>query len=120
MDEKEVWVNLAAEAYRMRCFAKGIAEKSEEPRLARRASNAVTRFDKHFVENLKKLGLELLDFTGQDYETGLPVQPVNLQDFAPDEPLVIETMLEPSIKEYGTANMLKVGVAALQRKHEQR
>ncbi len=119
MDEKEIWVHLATEAYRMRSFAKGIAERSEDPRLAKRASNAVTRFDKHFVENLRKLGLELLDFTGQDYEMGLPVQPVNLQDFAPDDPLVIETMLEPSIKEYGTANILKVGVAALQRKQEQ-
>ena len=50
-----------------------------------------------------------MDFTGADFETGLPVAPINLADFAADENLIIETMLEPTIKLANSTEIVKRG-----------
>lgn len=106
-------LNLAVEAYRLRSFTEGVSSCLMDARLSKRAINVFTRFDKHFTESLASLGIELLDFTGRTYDIGLPVHPINLDDFSAEESLVIEMMIEPVIKEYGTPHILKPGVVAL-------
>lgn len=111
--QKQVLLDLVMETYRLRNFASSFTTNVKEDRLLRRSKNVFSRFDKHFKEDLQEMGIEVLDFTGKPYDIGLPVQPINLEDFSVDEPLFIEMMIEPVIKEYGTANILKTGVVAL-------
>ncbi len=108
-------LDVVIEAYRLRMLTQSLSSHTTDIRLSKRAVNALSRFDKHFMESLKSLGMEILDFTGAAYDIGLPVHPINLEDFSPETPLVIDMMIEPVIKEYGTANILKPGVVALAR-----
>jgi len=57
-----------------------------------------------------------VDFTGAEFETGLPVEPINLADFAAEENLFVEAMLEPTIKPTNSAEIIKLGVAVLGRR----
>jgi len=110
---KTEMINLIVEAYRLRNFTTNLVKHTNDIRLIKRASNIITRFDKHFLGTLHSFNLELLDFTGHVYETGLPVHPINLADFEAEEILVIEAMIEPVIKESNSANILKPGVVVL-------
>ena len=42
--------------------------------------------------------------------------PINLDDFAAEENLIVETMLEPTIKIVNSAEIIKHGAAVLGRK----
>ncbi len=75
--------------------------------LRQKISNQVARFDKKFLQTTEVLGVEVVDFTGTEFETGLPVAPINLADFAVDDELIVETMLEPTIKLANSATALK-------------
>lgn len=110
---KTEMINLIVEAYRLRNFTANLVKNANDVRLIKRASNIITRFDKHFLGTLHTFNLELLDFTGHVYETGLPVHPINLADFEAEDILVIEAMIEPVIKESNSANILKPGVVVV-------
>lgn len=110
---KTEMINLIVEAYRLRNFTANLVKNTNDVRLIKRASNIITRFDKHFLGTLNTFNLELLDFTGHVYETGLPVHPINLADFEGEDILVIEAMIEPVIKESNSANILKPGVVVV-------
>lgn len=60
-------------------------------------------------------GVEVLDFTGAEFEIGLPVEPINLADFAAEEILFVAAMIEPTIKIAGTTEIVKRGAAVLGR-----
>lgn len=59
------------------------------------------------------LGVEILSYEGMDYDIGLPVDPLNLEDFEEGQELFIETMLEPVIKKQGTSEVIRNGKAIL-------
>ena len=56
-----------------------------------------------------------MDFTGAEFDAGLPLTPINLADFASDENLFVESMLEPTIKLAGSAQVIRLGTAILGR-----
>ncbi len=50
---------------------------------------------------LAGLGLRLADHDGQAYSPGLPAEPVNPEDFASEEGLVVADTIEPTILQDG-------------------
>ena len=117
MDEKNLnaVAELLAEGWRLNHFTKNLTRFADE-KLKRKIDNQVARFDKKFVRAAAELGLEVVDFTGLDFETGLPIEPINLADFAADENLFVEAMLEPTIKRKDSAEIVKLGTAVLGRR----
>ena len=61
--------------------------------------------------------MEVWDFTSEEFETGLPITPINLDDFAANENLFVEAMLEPTIKIADEATIVKKGAAVLGRRN---
>ena len=108
-------VDLLTESWRLNRFTKNLA-KHADAKLQKKISNQVARFDKHFLAATEIFGIEVLDFTGKDFEEGLPIMPINLDDFAAEENLIVETMLEPTIKIVNSAKIIKHGAAVLGRK----
>lgn len=117
VDEKKfsAVVDLLTESWRLNQFTKKLAQVGDA-KLQRKISNQVARFDKHFLAATEIFGVEVLDFTGEEFETGLPIMPINLSDFAADENLIVAAMLEPTIKLAGAAEIIKCGAAVLGRK----
>lgn len=106
-------IDLLIESWRLNQFTKKLAARLADEKVQRKALNQVARFDKHFQTVTAELGLEVLDFTGAEFETGLPISPINLADFAEEENLFVEAMLEPTIKIAGSAEIVKIGAAVL-------
>ena len=75
----------------------------------------VVRFDKHLQTTLDALNLQILDFTGEEFEAGLPILPINLGDFCANDVLFVEVMMEPTIKIADTAEIVKKGAVVLGR-----
>ena len=55
-------------------------------------------FIKSVEASLDTVGLRIVDdLEGQDYDAGMAVSPLNLCDYEPNEPLIVEQMIEPII-----------------------
>ena len=117
MDDKKLnaVAELLTEGWRLNRFTKNLTRFADE-KIQRKIDNQVARFDKKFFRAAAELGLEVVDFTGAEFETGLPVEPINLADFAAEENLFVEAMLEPTIKRTNSAEIIKLGVAVLGRR----
>lgn len=108
-------IDLVAESWRLNQFMKKFAPRIADERIRKKFSNQITRFDKKLSTATEIFGLELVDFTGAEFETGLPISPINLADFAADETLFVENMLEPTIKVANSTEIVKRGSAVLRR-----
>ena len=106
-------VDLLTESWRLNQFTKNLSANIAEEKNQRKILNQVSRFDKHFRAAAEIFGLEVLDFTGAEFETGLPISPINLADFAAEENLFVAAMIEPTIKIAGSAEIVKRGAAVL-------
>ncbi len=77
------------------------------------------RMDKVIKNYCDELQIEMLDYSGIEYEIGLPVDPLNLDDFEEkDIKLYINMMIEPVIKEKGTSVIIHNGKVILSDKKE--
>ncbi|WP_042876613.1 hypothetical protein [Cupriavidus necator] len=78
--------------------------------------NQVRYFHKKVEESLAASGLKLVNVEGQPFDPGIAASALNLGDFAPEDPLIVDQMVEPIImgpeglKRQGTI-MLKKGQA---------
>ncbi len=106
-------VELIAEGWRMNHFMKSL--RVADDKLGKKFSNQVARFDKKFSAATETFGLEIVDFTGCEFEAGLPIAPINLADFEAEEKLFVATMLDPTIKISNSAEIVKRGAAVLRR-----
>jgi hypothetical protein len=70
-------------------------------------------FIKRLKEGLEKANLRLVDASGQEFEPGMAITPLNLEDFAADDRLLIDHMVEPIIM--GPQGLLRAGTAILRR-----
>ena len=115
MDDKKfsAAVDLLVEGWRLNRFTKSLL--TADDKLRRKISNTAARFDKHFRSAAEIFGLDVVDFTGAEFDAGLPLTPINLADFASDENLFVEAMLEPTIKLAGSAQVIRLGTAILGR-----
>lgn len=78
-----------------------------------RYTNQVRYFIKRNEELLEAAGLRLVNLEGQPYDTGLPATALNIGEFAPDDQLYVDQMLEPVIM--GTEGILKTGTIMLRK-----
>ena len=59
------------------------------------------------------LRIEMPLYEGMEYEIGLPVEPLNLEDFEKSDRLYIETVLEPVIKKKDSSEIIRNGKVIL-------
>jgi len=83
------------------------------------ASEAV-RFQNQLRFYLKRLdaalaaaGLKIADLEGQPYDPGMAATPLNIADFAPDDVLLVDQMIEPVIM--GDSGLRRTGTIMLKR-----
>lgn len=83
---------------------------------SRKLKSQYTWFAKKVEMALATAGFRVVSFENQDYDTGMPVSPLNLDDFAPNEPLVVDRMIEPVIM--ADKKVQKAGTVLLGRRKE--
>ena len=109
---KDAIINLAIESWH---FA-----KNYERAITRLNTNRTQRYTRQleqFIqkaeESLEEVGLRIVNVEGTPYDPGMAATPLNIEDFGPEDQLVVDKMLEPIIME-GTV-LAKTGTVTLRR-----
>lgn len=80
---------------------------------AGRFQNQLRFFQKRLEETLARTGLKVVNLEGQSYDTGMAASPLNIADFAPEDHLIVEQMVEPLIM--GEEGIVRTGTVMLKR-----
>ena len=81
---------------------------------AGRYVNQLRYFQKKVEQNLDAAGLKLVNVEGHVFDPGMAASPLNIEDFGPEEALLVDQMVEPIImgpdglKKQGTVMLRKV------------
>lgn len=70
-------------------------------------------FVKQLVDGLLTAGYTLVNLEGQPFDPGMAATPINIEDFAPEDRLLVEQMLEPIIM--GSDGLVKMGTVILRK-----
>lgn len=75
--------------------------------------NQLNWFNKKSNETLEQVGLKMVIIEGQAFDTGMAATPLNMDEFAPDDELVVDQMIEPIIM--GKNGVVKMGTMTLKK-----
>ena len=106
-------INIAIEAWRFRQVFESAMNKLD-PTESRKYLSKYNWFQRKVNDALTTAGLRCIDLEGQEYTEGLPVFPINIDDFDSEDWLYIEKMLEPIIME--NDHLMKSGTVILGKK----
>ena len=88
--------DIAAETFRLRgVFVRAV--RNADPAEYKKYMSQFSWFEKKVYKALEESGLSVVDLSGQRYDPGMAVTPLNLDEFGPDEELTIDRMIEPVI-----------------------
>lgn len=111
-DLSQALIEIVTESWRFaRLFGRVLdqLDSDEQPRYRSQCN----WFTKKLEESLGQLDLEIVSVEGHPHDSGLPVTTLNLQAFKPDEPLVVDQMIEPIIK--GPTGVVRAGTVTVKR-----
>jgi hypothetical protein len=105
-------IDMAVESWRFsRLFAR-VVNKLDAGEAGRYA-NQLRYFQNKLEENLDATGLKIVNVEGHPFDPGMAAAPLNIEDFSPDDALLIDQMIEPiimskdGIKKSGTVMLRK-------------
>lgn len=105
-------IDMAVESWRFsRLFGKVVSklDVGESGRYA----NQLRYFQKKVEEILTSNGLKLVDVEGQPYDPGMAASALNIEDFGPDDMLIVDQTVEPIIM--GSNGLRKQGTVMLRK-----
>lgn len=80
-----------------------------------RYSSKLRWFVKSTQASLEDAGMQIVDYEGAPYDSGIPVTPINLDEFSEVDTLYISQMIEPVIVDKNGC-VLHTGTVSLQKK----
>lgn len=80
---------------------------------ANRYVSQLRYFHRKLDESLETAGLKLVNVEGHPFDAGMAASPLNLNDFAPDDNLLVEQMVEPIIM--GPEGLVRTGTVMLRK-----
>jgi|SRR5882672_10503052 len=107
-------IDIAVESWRfLKLFAR-VVNRLDAGEGARYVSQ-LRYFQKKMEESLDASGLKLVNVEGQLFDPGMAASPLNIGDFAPDDHLLVDQMVEPII--LGPEGLKKQGTVMLRKVH---
>lgn len=107
-------IDMAVESWRFsRLFAR-VVNKLDAGE-AGRYVNQLRYFQKKVEETLDENGLKLVNVEGLQFDPGMAASAINIEDFEPDDTLLVDQMLEPIIM--GADGLKKSGTVTLRKVH---
>lgn len=107
---EEALLNLAIEGWRFSKLFTRMLGKMDIAETSRYA-NQLRYFLKKVDENLSVSGMRLVSLEGQPFDPGIAASALNLADFAPEDRLVVDQMVEPIVM--GPNGLVRPGTVLL-------
>ena len=111
----KVIAEIAVEEWRFRRTFERIVKMLDDMN-SQKFKSQYSWFSKRVEAALNNAGLRVVNFEEQDYDAGMPVFALNLDDFEPNESLVVTQMIEPVIM--ADNKVQKTGTVILRRREE--
>ena len=105
-------VDMAVEAWRFRRVFDKAMSKLEAGESSRYIGQ-LNWFIKKVEAALKTAGLRIVNVEGRPYDIGMALTPLNIDDFEPEDQLLVEQLIEPIIMD--DEKVVKTGTAILGR-----
>lgn len=105
-------LDMAVESWRFSRLFSRVVNKLDAGE-ASRYVNQLRYFQKKVEESLHANGLELVNVEGQTFDPGIAAMALNIEDFEPDDELVVDQMIEPIIM--GPNGLRKEGTVMLRK-----
>lgn len=105
-------INICVESWRFAKVYTRVVSKLDAAEQAKYLSK-VRYFIKQVEDTLKLTGISLVTLEGEPFEPGLPVNAINIGDFADNSYLVVDQMLEPVVM--GPSGLIKMGSVLLRK-----
>jgi len=109
-------LDMAVESWRFARIFSRLLEKLELTE-AQRYSNQLRYFLKRLDENLVAADMRLVNLEGLPFDPGMAADALNIADFAPEDVLVVDQMIEPVVM--GSEGIIKPGTVMLKKRIEQ-
>jgi hypothetical protein len=109
---REAAVRMAVESWRFaRVYEKAMTKLSAGERA--RFDGPLAAFVKKIGEALGAIGMRIVDIEGTPFDAGTAAVPINIEDFGPDDSLVVDRMMEPVIM--GDDGLVRMGRVTLRK-----
>ena len=108
----EALVELAVEAWRFSRLAQRMlkgADAGEEQRYR----GQIAWFDRKLRQSLESAGLRIVDVQGEPFDPGIAATALNLEEFGPNDRLMVDVMLEPII--LGPQGIVRTGTVTVKK-----
>lgn len=110
--DQKIIIDIAVDSWRFtRIFLRALGKLD-----AGEANRYMSQF-KYYLErleaNLDDAGVKIVNLEGQAYDSGMAVKALNIEDFALEDALIVEQMLEPVVM--GGSGLLREGTVMLQK-----
>lgn len=109
---EEILIEFALDSWRFAQSFERVVKKLDVGQSGRFTSQC-NYFIKRLKEHLNDANLRLVDARGQTYEPGMAVSALNIEDFASEDTLLIDHMVEPIIM--GPKGLLRPGTVMLRK-----
>ena len=109
---QETVINMAVEAWRFGRVFERLLMKLDAGEQTR-YRNQFRWFTKKVDEALEGAGLRIVNIEGHPFDPGLAATPLNIEDFSPEDVLVVEQMVEPIIM--GIDSIVRTGTVILKK-----
>lgn len=109
---EQALIELSIESWRLCRLFTRVLDKLDAGE-ATRYVNQIRYFLKNLEDHLESGGLKLVNLEGQPYDAGMAVSALNMEDFAPDDMLLVDRMVEPVVM--GTDGIRKQGTVMLRK-----
>lgn len=105
-------IDISVESWRFARLFKRVLVKLDESE-APRYLNQLRYFEKKLEDGLDAVGLKIVSLEGQIYDAGMAASPLNIADFAPEDKLIVDQMVEPILM--GPDGLVKGGTVMLRK-----
>ena len=105
-------INMAIEAWRFGRVFERLLTKLDAGEQTR-YRNQFRWFTKKVEEALERAGLRMVNIEGHPFDPGSAATPLNIEDFGPDDVLIVEQMVEPIIM--GKDSIVRTGTVILKK-----
>lgn len=103
---------VAVETYRMAQLAAGLIARLDAGEKARHHSKLLYQSRK-VEEHLARAGIRVVDLRDQAFEPGMAATAINVADFEPNVPLIVDQVLEPVVM--GPHGLIRAGTVVLRK-----
>ena len=105
-------LTLAVESWRFGRAGERVLMKLDESEQWRH-QRQLRWFQKKIEESLSEVGMRIVSIEGHAFDPGMAATPMNLEEFEPDDALVVDQMLEPIVM--GPMGVVRAGTVTLKK-----